>query len=148
MRSWIVALLAPMVLVAAACTPGAQGPALTATAAAPTVAAIDPTPAGGSSVPVATTSSGDVVVVMSDAMRFTPDAITVSAGEPITFKVRNDGVIVHEFFVGTEAEQIEHEAEMAAMPMSHSHGNAISLQPGESGSLTMTFPAAGTLLAG
>jgi uncharacterized cupredoxin-like copper-binding protein len=85
---------------------------------------------------------------MTDAMRFEPGAMTVKVGEPITFVVTNAGVIVHEFFVGTEAEQVDHAAEMAMSGMSHGHSNALSLAPGETGSLTMTFDDVGTLLVG
>ena len=47
-------------------------------------------------------------------MRFAPDPITVKAGEEVTFVVTNEGLIVHEFFVGTADEQVDHAAEMAA----------------------------------
>ena len=85
---------------------------------------------------------------MTDAMRFEPAALTVKRGEPITFVVTNAGVVVHEFFVGTEAEQVDHAAEMAMTEMSHDHGNGISVDAGETRSLTMTFPEAGAQLVG
>jgi uncharacterized cupredoxin-like copper-binding protein len=85
---------------------------------------------------------------MTDAMRFEPGAMTVKVGEPITFVVKNAGVIVHEFFVGTEAEQADHAAEMAMGEMAHGHTSAVSVNPGETGSLTMTFSATGSLLVG
>jgi uncharacterized cupredoxin-like copper-binding protein len=92
--------------------------------------------------------SGEITVVMLDTMRFEPDPITVKAGEEVTFVVRNEGVAVHEFFVGTDEEQADHAAEMAAGGMSHGHDNALSLAGGESGLLTMTFPKATSLLIG
>jgi uncharacterized cupredoxin-like copper-binding protein len=98
--------------------------------------------------PSAEPLSGEVKVALTDAMRFTPDPITVKAGEEVTFVVKNEGVIVHEFFVGTEDEQVDHAAEMAMGGMSHGHDNALSLKAGESGSLTMTFAEAGSLLVG
>ena len=101
-----------------------------------------------SAEPSTAPESGEVEVVMSDAMRFAPDPITVKAGEEVTFVVRNEGVIVHEFFVGTEEEQAEHADEMAEGGMRHGHDNALSLKAGETGSLTMTFAEAGSLLVG
>ena len=85
---------------------------------------------------------------MLDTMRFTPDPITVKAGAEVTFVVKNDGVAVHEFFVGTEGEQVDHAAEMAAGGMSHGHDNALRLEGGKTGSLTMTFDKPGPLLIG
>ncbi len=61
-------------------------------------------------------------------MRFAPAPITVRAGKEVTFRVTNEGVIVHEFFVGTEEKQVDHAAEMAAGGMSHGHDNALSLK--------------------
>ena len=66
----------------------------------------------------------------------------------VTFVVTNAGVAIHEFFVGTEAEQIDHAAEMAMTEMSHDHRNGISVAGGETRSLTMTFPEAGSQLVG
>lgn len=92
--------------------------------------------------------SGDIPVVMTDAMRFVPEPITVKAGEEVTFVVKNDGLTIHEFFVGSEDEQVDHAAEMAAGGMSHGRDNALSLKGGESGSLTMTVAEAGSILIG
>ena len=87
-------------------------------------------------------------VAMTDAMRFDPGAMTVPAGVPVTFVVSNSGLILHEFFVGTEAEQLEHAAEMASGGSHHGHGNALSLEAGASDSLTLTFSGPGELLVG
>jgi uncharacterized cupredoxin-like copper-binding protein len=92
--------------------------------------------------------SGEIQVVLLDTMRFAPDPITVKAGEEVTFVVKNDGVAVHELFVGTEEEQTSHAAEMAAGGMSHGHDNALSLKGGKSDSLTMTLPEAKSMLVG
>lgn len=101
------------------------------------------------SEPAASAAPADEwTVAMTDAMRYEPGAMTVRAGAPVTFTVTNDGVIVHEFFVGTEAEQLEHAAEMASGGGHHAHGNALSLDAGASDTLTMTFSAPGELLVG
>jgi uncharacterized cupredoxin-like copper-binding protein len=41
---------------------------------------------------------------MSDAMRFTPDTLTVRRGETVKFVFRNDGRQLHEFVLGTKKE--------------------------------------------
>ena len=92
--------------------------------------------------------TGEIRVTMTDSMRFAPDPITVKAGAPITFIVNNAGLIVHEFVVGTEAEQADHAAEMAMGEMAHGHDNALSVEPGKTRSLTLTFAEAGSFLVG
>ena len=146
MRPRFLAVLMPAVLFIAACSASPTTPSASpsSTSAVPTASAASlPSP-----TPSAAVQSGEISIVMSDAMRYAPDQITVRAGEEVTFLVRNEGVIVHEFFVGTEAEQAEHAAEMAQGGMGHGHDSALSLQPGASGSLTMTFAEPGTLLIG
>lgn len=149
MHARVLTVLVPVALVLAACSGGAQAPTRTNTPSTSAAAVASP------SATVAPTSqatsaplSGEVQVVMSDAMRFAPDSITVRAGEEVTFVVTNEGVIVHEFFVGTEEEQLDHAAEMAAGGVSHGHDNALSVKAGETGTLTMTFAEAGSLLVG
>ena len=38
---------------------------------------------------------------MSDKMRFSPDVLTIRAGETVRFVVRNNGNLVHEIVLGT-----------------------------------------------
>jgi uncharacterized cupredoxin-like copper-binding protein len=84
---------------------------------------------------------------------FEPDTIEVAEGETVTFDVTNDGEAVHEFVIGDEEAQEEHEAEMQAMRsegemMMHDEPNAIAIEPGETKSLTWTFSSAGELIYG
>ena len=156
MHTRVLAVLIPVAILVAACSSPAADPTWTygPSAAAPSpslVAAASPLvvpTSAPSSAPSAAALTGEVAVTMTDAMRFEPGAMTAKAGEPITFVVKNTGVIVHEFFVGTEAEQVEHAAEMAMGEMSHGHDNALSVEPGKTDSLTMTFAKAGPLLVG
>ncbi len=157
MRPRALAALIPVALLVAACSGGATpaSPSPTASpvaAASPTIAASVAPSVGPSEEPSAATSaeppSGEIRVVLSDTMRIAPDPIAVKAGEEITFVVTNEGVIVHEFFVGNEEEQAEHAEEMAMGGMSHGHDNALSLEAGETGTLKMTFGEPGTLLIG
>lgn len=79
---WTVALLAPALLSSAGCT------------AAPTSAAVP--------------DDADVAVVATD-MRFTPDRIEVTAGEPLTIHLTNDGGTVHDLVLdsGWESGRVE-----------------------------------------
>src|SRR5688572_10029546 len=71
-----------------------------------------------------------IEVTMTDAMRIEPDPMTVPAGVPITFVVTNTGVIDHEFTLGDEAKQNEHEQEMLEPgAMAHDHSYAILVNP-------------------
>ena len=73
----------------------------------------------------------------------------VPSGQPVTFVVTNAGATEHEFYVGDEQAQAEHEEDMIAMGgMPHDEKMGIGLKPGETKELTITFPAAGTTLAG
>jgi plastocyanin len=55
---------------------------------------------------VAGTSSAPRVVriIASDALRFSPDTVTVKAGETVTFEVTTMGMRSHEFMVGPAAD--------------------------------------------
>ena len=74
--------------------------------------------------------------------------MTVPAGVPVTFVVTNIGAIDHEFYLGDEAAQAEHENVMAMGGMSHDEPEGIAVKPGETKELTYTFAAAGKTLAG
>ena len=92
-----------------------------------------------------------VEVRMFDDMRYDPAAFEVSAGETIRFEVSNDGAVPHELFIGDTAAHEDHAAEMReAEHADDAHDNpaAVTVEPGETGSLTYTFTEAGELLAG
>lgn len=83
-----------------------------------------------------------IEVTMHDNMRyvFTPGLETIKNGETIEFAVRNEGLIPHEFSIGNDEEQRKHAEMMRKMPgMKHDDPNAVSLEPGESASLTWRF---------
>ncbi len=85
----------------------------------------------------------------SDALRFEPADVTVTAGETVTFRLSNDGSMVHDFTLGDQATQDEHEAEMSEMEgMAHDQPNVATLPAGETVELTWTFGEAGTVLVG
>lgn len=88
-------------------------------------------------------------VSMRDTMRFVfrPDLEELHDGEVIRFDVRNDGKILHEFSIGNAAEQQAHAAMMRKMPnMKHEDPNTVSLEPGESASLSWRFEGSDTVV--
>ena len=101
---------------------------------------------GGTAEPTRT-----VDIVMRD-IAYDPAAVTIEAGETVRFVFRNDGMIRHDAFIGDEAAQQEHEKEMREAGSGESdrhHGDdAITVEPGQTGSLTHTFKAGEALLIG
>ncbi|MFB9150539.1 cupredoxin domain-containing protein [Roseovarius ramblicola] len=99
-----------------------------------------------------------VIEVSMTEMAFDPSTIEVRAGETVTFAVTNDGDLVHEFNLGTEAmwqahmdemremmetgmmsaAQIHHDRMMQA-GMMHDDANSVLLEPGETARVTWTF---------
>ena len=89
----------------------------------------------------------------NDDLTFDASEITVSAGETITFRITNTGNIPHDFTLGDQETQDEHEVEMAEMmaggeTMNHDDPNAVVLAAGETKELTWHFSEAGTVLIG
>ena len=83
-------------------------------------------------------------VGMSDTMRFTPDRIAVKLGETVRFVARNDGKQLHEFVIGTKAENEKHAALMLKFPnMEHDEPYMAHVAAGKSQSLIWTFNRAG-----
>ena len=81
---------------------------------------------------------------MSDAMRFTPDRITVKQGETVRFVLKNDGKLLHEFVLGTRKELDEHAALMMKFPgMEHDEPYMAHVPPGKTGEVVWTFNRAG-----
>ncbi|MCI0584007.1 MAG: cupredoxin domain-containing protein [Chloroflexi bacterium] len=101
-----------------------------------------------SSPPTASPASTRIEVTLSDDFTIEPASMTVPAGVPVTFVVSNAGAIVHEFLVGDEAAQAEHEQEMLAGGMGHDEPNGIAVDPGQTKELTVTFEEPGETLAG
>jgi uncharacterized cupredoxin-like copper-binding protein len=92
-----------------------------------------------------------IEIAMSDQLRFEPASVEVRVGETVTFRVTNAGVIPHDFTLGDEETQDEHEAEMVAGGMSgmgHDEPNTASLDPGEDADLTWRFTQAGSIRYG
>jgi uncharacterized cupredoxin-like copper-binding protein len=85
-----------------------------------------------------------IQVGMADNMRFTPQRIEVRQGETVKFVVRNEGKQMHEFVIGTQAENAKHAAMMVKFPnMEHDEPYMAHVPPGKTGEIVWTFNRAG-----
>lgn len=99
----------------------------------------------------------NVTVKMVDNA-FSPTSIDVMAGHKVSFEFVNDGEVVHEAYIGDEAAQQDHAAEMKSgdtghMEMGgdgHSMGDpeVVTVEPGHTATMTRTFAEPGTVLIG
>ena len=136
MRLSRLALIPAAALLVAACSSGGG-------------ATTGPSATGASSAPAASAAATRIDVALTDALKIEPASMTVPAGVPVTFVVTNSGATDHEFYLGDEAAQAEHEKEMGAMGgMTHDEPEGIAVKPGETKELTYTFAEAGQALAG
>lgn len=136
MKSRYLALAPALVLIVAACSGGS--------ASSPSVAASTP-----SSAVSPGTASQRIEVKLTDALQMEPAEMTVRARQQVTFVVTNTGAIQHEFYLGDEAAQGEHEQEMmSAGGMAMDEADGMVLKPGETKELTHTFSTVGASFAG
>jgi len=143
---------AALALTIAACT-GSPAPSPTAPPTpAPTAAPTAPPTVAPTAPPTAapTAATQRIEVSLTDALQIEPAQMTVRVGVPVIFVVTNSGAMDHEFYLGDEQMQEDHEQEMADMGgmMAHDEENGIALDPGETKELTNTFETTGTWLAG
>jgi P-type Cu+ transporter len=89
--------------------------------------------------------SRTIAVTTTDALRFAPDQISVKAGDTVAFEITSSGVLPHEFFIGTPAEQQAHEAEMASGSSTMDEPDAVNVPAGGTARLVYTFEQPGTL---
>jgi len=86
-----------------------------------------------------------LAVRMLDSMRFVPERIDVRLNETVRFALRNSGKLMHEFVIGTKAENEAHAALMMKFPgMEHDEPYMAHVAPGKSGEIVWTFNRAGT----
>jgi uncharacterized cupredoxin-like copper-binding protein len=93
-----------------------------------------------------------VNVQMTD-LAFSTATISVKAGETVKFVFQNNGKVRHDAFIGDTAAQVQHGMEMrsgpGSMPAHDMNGSdGVTVQPGTTGELTMTFDKAGPLELG
>ncbi len=85
-----------------------------------------------------------IEVGMTDNMRFSPERIEVHQGETVKFVVRNTGQVMHEFVIGTKAENAKHAEMMVKFPnMEHDEPYMAHVPPGKTGEIVWTFNRAG-----
>jgi uncharacterized cupredoxin-like copper-binding protein len=139
----------------AACQPGAEGNSVANVAPANEAAASNAegaTPGMNMTQPEwagfgepGRTADRTVAITAVD-WRFNPDNVDVHKGETIRFVVTNSGALSHEFVIGDAAFEAQHQLEMAQMPdMKMDEANELSLQPGQTKTLTWRFTRAGEL---
>jgi uncharacterized cupredoxin-like copper-binding protein len=82
---------------------------------------------------------------------FSQPSVEVKAGEKVQFVFHNRGAVRHDAFIGDEAAQTEHEHEMrASSGAEHGHvePDAVTVEPGQTGTLSHTFDKPGTTIIG
>jgi uncharacterized cupredoxin-like copper-binding protein len=103
-----------------------------------------------------------IEVLMSDNY-YQPDTISVEQGETVRFVIKNQGLLVHEFNIGTASTHAAHQEEMMMMvehgvlqgdkinhermkmdmgdgkTMEHNDPNSVLLEPGKAGEIIWTF---------
>ena len=86
-----------------------------------------------------------IEVRMGDDMRFKPDRLDVRRGETLRLRVHNTGKVMHEFVIGTRAENARHAELMMKFPnMEHDEPYMAHVSPGKTGEIVWTFNRAGT----
>jgi uncharacterized cupredoxin-like copper-binding protein len=75
--------------------------------------------------------------------RFTPAEITVPAGVPITFTIRNDDPIDHEWLIGDRAMHERHRT--GTEPVHAARPEELTIPARSTRTTTLTFPIATTL---
>ena len=102
----------------------------------------------------AASATRTVEIRAGNDLRFQPDNVQVKVGDTVTFHVVNVATVEHDFTLGDESEQAQHEKEMKSMSSGgdmHVMGdsaNAIHIPAGQSKDLTWKFTKAGTTLFG
>ncbi len=81
-----------------------------------------------------------VIHIIATEFKFSPATVTVEVGETVKFVITNEGVVDHEFILGTAQEQKQHDREMAAHPNAGmTDPNGVSIAKGATASLIWTF---------
>ncbi len=115
---------------------------------------------GDTSTSTGASSTGRVVEITMTDMAYSPAAISVTKGETVTFRFRNNGQAIHEAVIGDSEYQMDHGASMTSSTMAGTakdhgmgHGgmgadNKVTVKPGKTGDVTYRFDASGTMLIG
>ncbi len=132
----------------------ALGTALLATALLAAACGDDANNSTGSS------SAGRVVEITMTDMAYSPATLSVTKGETVTFRFRNNGQSIHEALIGDDKYQMDHGASMTSSTMAGmsrdrgmGHGgmgaeNMVSVKPGKSGDMIYRFNESGAMVIG
>ena len=86
---------------------------------------------------------------MSDAMRYSPAALTIKQDETVRFDVRNNGKVMHEMVLGTMKELKEHAELMKKHPgMEHDEPYMAHVAPGKTERIVWQFTKPGEFYYG
>lgn len=129
--------------------------------ASTTIALAGPGHGSGAQIgePAEPAAADRTITVEMGEMYYSPKDMNIRPGETVRFEVTNTGKLVHEFNIGTEETHAAHAGEMREMMqggmmtarsvneermaetgMAHDDPNSLLLEPGETGTLTWTFP--------
>lgn len=87
-----------------------------------------------------------VRIGMDDAMRYTPNVLTVRRGDTLRLLVSNHGAVMHEIVLGTSEEIEHHLRAMRSDPaMAHGAPYMAHVAPGEEAQLIWRFTQSGTM---
>ncbi len=85
-----------------------------------------------------------IAIGMDDSMRFSVSELKFKQGETVRFKIVNNGKLMHEFVLGTKAENKKHAEYMMKFPdMEHDEPYMAHVSPGKLGEIVWTFNRAG-----
>jgi uncharacterized cupredoxin-like copper-binding protein len=86
-----------------------------------------------------------ITLSMTDDMRFTPNHFSVKQGETVRLRVLNQGQIMHEVVLGTQASLDAHAQMMLQHPgMAHAEPYMAHVAPGQQEDLVWNFNRAGS----
>ncbi len=135
-RLFLLAPLLALALIAAACGDSSDD---SAPAGGGDATAEEAFSFGEAADPADATRTIDIVLT---EFAFDPSSIEVSDGEVVTFRLHNEGTVEHDFTIGDQETQDEHDAEMAEAKPGEEHmadPNAVTVEPGETAELTWRF---------
>lgn len=87
-----------------------------------------------------------VDVTALDKLAFDPSSVSVQQGDVVRFVVTNEGRAPHEFVIGDEEYQEEHEESMEHGGHDMELENSVEVGPGETAELTWRFTSPGKVL--
>jgi uncharacterized cupredoxin-like copper-binding protein len=122
------------------------------TAVAAALVALFATACGGGHGDRASSAPARTVDINMEDITFQPATFSAQRGERVRFVFHNQGKVPHDAFIGDPAAQADHEREMrqgsAGGHSMHGDSDAITVDPGKTGSLTHTFDHTGTIEIG